>query len=358
MLKEFIELAGGLRKAAERLGVAPSYLSMVLKGQRSLNPELEARIKETLQARGPSGLSLGQALDEFLFSKEAEGISAKTLEFYRQKLRPFIGYLQNTGVKVVKDITPAHIRDFMMALRDTGHGRGGLHAYYRAIRAFMAYLEGEGIIDQSPHRKVKAPRLPKRVMPTLSPEQLQRLFSSRLGDTEFTEKRNRALLLVLLDTGVRLGELLSMRLTDLDLRQGMVKVSGKTGERLVGMSEGTVSALKSYLELRRDTRNEVWLNDDGSPMTQWGIEDLFRRLKQKFPDMKHLLHPHAFRHTCATRLLEAGMDIRLVQRHIGHASITMTQHYTGSLRDEVVIKAHRRLSPVKLINGGEGNEEG
>jgi len=143
-----------------------------------------------------------------------------------------------------------------------------------------------------------------------------------------------------------------MRLPDLDLKGGWIKVRGKTGERLVSLSDETVEAIKAYLEASERIRGEekaLWLDMDGSPMSDGAVRRLFRDLQEKFPEHKRLLHAHTFRHTCATRLLEAGMDVRMVQRHLGHASIGMTQHYTSQLRDDIVAKAHKRLSPVRNI---------
>jgi len=349
-LKEYIERKGGIRKSATELGVSHSLLSLVLQGKRNLPVEVKERIEAELDSQKiEAGISIEEALRQFYFSREVEGKSSQTVEFYRWKLEQFKKFLVGLGAKVVEDLSPAHIREFLSIMKATNNS-GGIHAYYRAIRAFTKFLESEGIISNNPLERIRV-KQERKIIPTLKPEQLREIFTwiPRIWTREFEQKRNKALLAVLLDTGVRRGELLSMQIKDLDFEKGLITVKGKTGFRRVSLSHPTLQLVKDYLNLREDDNSALWISNTGEAMSINTLREIFRHLKTHFPDLASILHPHTFRHTCGVSLIRAGMNFRLVQEHLGHVSLSMTQHYTRTIEVEDVARIHKDLSPVKGI---------
>ncbi len=165
-------------------------------------------------------------------------------------------------------------------------------------------------------------------------------------NARFLGSRNRAVVLVLLDTRVRLSELAEMRLSQINFERGWVKVRGKGDkERLVRMGKPTQRALWIYLTWRRVDRDEVWLSEEQTPISAHGIQCLIERLKQR-AGVKGNGSVHRFRHTFALNFLRGGGNPRELQYLLGHTSIDMSMRYVAALGAEDALRAHEKASPV------------
>jgi site-specific recombinase XerD len=181
----------------------------------------------------------------------------------------------------------------------------------------------------------------------LSIEQVNMLLA--VIDKDFNGKRNKALILILVDSGLRLGELLRLRLTDVDIEHQLVKVSGKVGERFVRFGSTTARALLSYLMVRNEVNSSdgvLWLSSSGQSLTASSVQSLFTRLSKKSGVE---VHPHLLRHTFATLWPKNGGDSLMLQRLLGHSSLTMTNRYCQAVGCYDAIESHKRYNPVDNI---------
>ncbi|MHA1513828.1 MAG: tyrosine-type recombinase/integrase, partial [Candidatus Hodarchaeales archaeon] len=160
-------------------------------------------------------------LEAFMIDRKAQGVSEGTLHFYEVKFKSFIRYCEIEHIKYVEQITPTSIREYILWLEVAGHNPGGRHAHYRAIRSFLYWYEDEvePIDWKNPIKKVKAPIIPREPLEPVSIESINKLINTCSRET-FTNRRDKAILLSLLDTGARAGEFLKINLDDINQVMG------------------------------------------------------------------------------------------------------------------------------------------
>jgi site-specific recombinase XerD len=272
--------------------------------------------------------------------------SRKTVETYMEAVEGLRRFLVEQGMPTdPADITREHLESWITHLLElwkpsTANNR------FRALQQFFKYLEEEGEIDVTPMRRMKPPRVPDDPPAVLSEPQLKRLLKTCDGK-EFTERRDKAIIMLLIDTGMRRGELAGLSVDDIDLDNNVALVMGKNARpRACPFGRRTALALDRYLRSRlkhRDAhRPEMWLGHAG-PMTGNGIYQVVRdRAKQAGLDH---LKPHQLRHTFAhSWLLNGGAESDLM-RLTGWQSRSMLSRYGASAADERAREAYRNLSP-------------
>jgi site-specific recombinase XerD len=216
--------------------------------------------------------------------------------------------------------------------------------YKVALQSFYHWLLEEDFIESNPMAKVKVAKPDKKLVQSLSPEQMYKLLNSFTGrGTE--DYRNKAIIMVLLDTGLRASELSGLKLGDVDIKSGIIKVLGKgRRERLARIGLKTQKALWHYLIRRGDNSCDyLWLNQRGERLTRYGTEQMLHKLGEK---LGFRLYPHLLRHSFAINFLRNGANTFEVQYALGHSSLEMTRRYCSSLSFEDVYKRHQLASPV------------
>ena len=292
-----------------------------------------------------------QALDTFLLYLATErGLSTNYQLSTRASLERFCTWLQrSTGITELSSITPQHLHDFLSAEKARGLATTSMKLEVVALRIFFRFLCGRGFLANDPAEKLPLPRLPHSLPQPLSPQAMQQLLAAPTGKTPL-EIRDRALLELLYACGLRTSELCNARLENIDLEEGIIRVTGKGNKtRLVPIGQMAISALQDYLTAARPqllspkSGAAIFLSVRGHPLTPARIWQLVL-LYAKQAGLEEAIHPHQLRHSFATHLLAGGADLRIIQEMLGHASIATTQIYTQVDRSQLKI-LHQKFHP-------------
>ena len=283
---------------------------------------------------------------EFLKAKKIEGLSPNTIRIYEQQLKHFLTFCDGQMLEQVSQITASDIRNFLLWLGEDGHNPGGQHVAYRILKTFLRWYDIEAEPDnwRNPITKVKAPRLIGEPLEPVELDDVRAMVGT--CDETFLGKRNRAILLFLLDTGLRARELLSTQLDDINLITGNVLLRrGKGGKpRTVFIGKETKKALRAYLRERDDGLDYTWVTDDQKKRLAYGG---LRALLERHAKLAGIVTPsaHAFRRAFAITMLRNGADLVTLARLMGDSNLKVLQRYLKQLPEDLQ-EAHRLAGPV------------
>ncbi len=283
--------------------------------------------------------SLDARAEEFLAWLAVErGRSVRTIEAYRRDLLRYRSHLAARG-RSLDDVGDADVVAFIRALQSEGLAAASVTRMLVSVRGLHRFLVAEGHRADDPTADVEIPSLPRGLPKALSVAQIVSLMDAVVGDDP-AARRDRAVLELLYGTGCRISEAGSLSLPDVDLHDGLVRVTGKGArERIVPLGRCAAEALQRWLApegrgalepdrwARRGDAEAVFLNQRGGRLSRQGLWLVVRRHGDA-AGIGSLLTPHVLRHSCATHMLDGGADIRFVQEMLGHASISTTQIYT------------------------------
>ena len=287
--------------------------------------------------------------EAFLIDRKAQNMSKGTLQFYKKKLRLFTDYCESQAVKQVSQITPTLLREFLLYLETKGHNAGGIHAVYRTIKTFLRWFENEVEPEnwKNPINKVKAPKVGLEPLEPVDIEDINKMIET--CPNSFTGLRDKAIMLFLLDSGVRASELVSINIEDVNPYIGDVQIKLGKGRkpRAIYLGSKSRKALRAYLKLRQDKSTALWVSDEGERLSYWGLKMIMRRRAKKanvkIPEL------HAFRRWFALTCLRAGMDVYSLQELMGHADLQVLRRYLKQTNQDIR-EAHHRASPVDNLN--------
>lgn len=300
----------------------------------------------------PTTQQLDNELQEFLLDRQARNLSPRTVSYYARSLAVWRDFLLTQNITTTESITPAHVRRYLVALAEKGHTPGGVATLYTALRVFLRwYAEEYPRPGWNPLAKVKPPKRPQERLDPLSLADFAALVDS-CPRRSFNGDRDRALLLVLLDTGVRHQELTDLLVGDVDLSTGQVIVRSGKGRkgRAVFIGAKTRRALLAYYRHREalDDDTALWVKRDGQALTKPGIRMLVRRAADRAgvdaPGM------HEFRRAFAINSLRNGMDVATLQRLLGHSSIETVNRYLALVEDDLRV-ASGKFGVVDNLKG-------
>jgi integrase/recombinase XerD len=288
---------------------------------------------------------LQAAMDAFVLSRQAARCAARTVEHYTYTVGAFLDFLGSIGVTSPQEITSHHIRRFLVDLQGRGLKDTSQHAHARGIKTWLRWLVAEGDLQESPMMRVQMPRLEQRVPPPFSPEDICKLLKVCNRKTD-TGLRNYAIMLCLLDSGLRLAEFASLRLSDVNMRTGIVRVrKGKGGkQRQTRFGAKARGALVRFLGTRQCEPGEpLW------GLSARGIQIMLYRLGKRTGVLP--CGPHRFRRTFALWCLRDGMDLHSLRVLMGHSDLSILQRYLA-LAGEDIERAHIAHSPVDTLLAG------
>ncbi|MCX6059703.1 MAG: tyrosine-type recombinase/integrase [Chloroflexi bacterium] len=293
--------------------------------------------------------SLSNLVDGFLLERKSRGLQERSIEFYRGKLKHFIEWADKQGVKNIDDVTPAMLRAFLLYLEESKHRRGGIHAFYRTLRAFLKWYQSEfepaGWLN--PLRKVQSPKVPTEPLDPVSLDDVRALLAVCHGK-RFTADRDRAIILTLLDTGARAGELLRIDFADCNSITGDILIRKGKGSkpRTVFVGRMTRRALRSYLKLRDDTSPALFVSDNGERLSYDGLRAIMTRRAKLAGIRPPKLQ--GYRRAFAVNMLRAGVDAVSISRLLGHGDLQMILKYVKQNSDDLR-DVHGRASPADKL---------
>jgi len=292
--------------------------------------------------------ALDRSVDGYLdYLATNRGLARNTLDAYGRDLAALLSFLGSRGCTQVEMVSSEHLVDYLGSLRDRGLRAASVARRFSAARGWLRFLETTGVLAASPASRVRSARLPRRLPRPWTRNDVRALLESPFEGA--AAARDRAMLETLYGAGLRVSELVSLRLSQLNLDGGYVVVIGKGNkERPVPVGVPARDALRAYLDgprgaqLRGRTSPHVFVTPRGRPMSRQAFWKLLRRraLALGLPPVS----PHRLRHSFATHLLEGGADLRAVQAMLGHADIATTQVYTDVARTRLR-DLHRRFHP-------------
>jgi site-specific recombinase XerD len=312
-------------------------------------------------------MKLEAAKQGFLLDWQLRNRSAKTLYTYGSVLGIVVTWLAEQGIEEVEEVTVAHLRAFLLhtAQRPASSvnprrpaSKDGkppsiatLQGYVKVIKVWFHWLVDEEVIGKNPAQRLEKPQGEKRIVVSFSDEHLNRLFGvcdleTPLGFRDYT------LMLVLLDTGIRVDEL--CHITVEDVHEGYIKIAGKgRKEREAGISPTTSKFLWKYLNLHRpqadDSVKALFTNIRGLPLTTSGVEQIFDKIRDAAGITDVLVTPHKLRHTFARTWLERGGDIYSLSRLMGHSSVKITEIYLEDFKSRQARAQHAQYSPIGKV---------
>jgi len=290
-------------------------------------------------------------LKDYLSSLKVEkNLSDNTINSYRTDLTLCIEFLSDSGIRDLSTVTTADLRAFFKQLSSSGLSATSVARYFSSVKGFFIHLLLQDYIRINPMDKLNPPKLPNRIPVVMTLPEVNAILA--IPDTEDTfGLRNRTMLEVFYACGLRISELINIKLSDCFLEDGIIRVLGKGNkERLVPIGSEAIKYIEQYLVKSRPSLEKkgkslsfLFLSNRGTKLSRMGIWKILRKCVEEAQINKDI-HPHTFRHTFATHLIEGGADLRAVQEMLGHADISTTQIYTH-IDPEFIKQEHKMYHP-------------
>jgi integrase/recombinase XerD len=305
------------------------------------------------------GVALDGLVDVYLNHLRVErALAQNTVLAYARDLHKFVVFAEAQGARSAKDLDLGLLSGWLAALAKQGLSARSAARHLSATRGWVRFLIAEGALDNDPTSLAARPRLGRRLPRALSEHDMLRLIEAP-NPHSLRGLRDRAMLSVAYAAGLRVSELVGLKLGDVDVQRGVVAAYGKGGKRrLVPLGDIALEYLDAYLAARRaaepsgalrlkDARarqsNALFLSPSGRMLTRQAFWKIVRRYARA-AGVRGNVHPHQLRHSFATHLLTGGADLRSVQTMLGHADVSTTEIYTHVSRDHVK-NAHRASHP-------------
>ena len=292
-----------------------------------------------------------ELIDKYIvYLKSIRNYSDHTLNAYTNDLRQFLDYIAKYNVRDFNQVKKVHLRSFLGSLKSSEYKSRSINRKIACIRSYFKFLNAKGYIKRNPTLNLFSLKTERTLPPNLVYKMIEEILN--LPDTDtFIGSRDKAILELFYGTGIRLHELSSLRINDIDFGNGVIRVLGKGAkERIVPIGKVAMKSLKVYLSKRNEKLdpfkkeiNFVFLNKKGTKLSERSVQ--YRVDKYlKLVSSSHKTYPHVLRHSFATHLLNEGADLLAVKELLGHANLSTTQIYTH-VSSEHLKKIYKQAHP-------------
>jgi integrase/recombinase XerD len=295
------------------------------------------------------------------FISVERGLALNTLESYERDISFYMDYLSARSIHSIQDTKKTHIQSYLLDLKKRGRASSTVSRSMVAIRSFYQFLLRERLMESDPSLNMETPKLDKRLPKVLSIQEVELLLEAPQTSTPHG-MRDKAMLELLYATGIRVTELISLNVSNINLGMGFVRCIGKgSKERIVPMGKTAVLWLNNYLQSTRyhlihqsKTEDALFINHLGTRLSRQGFWKIIKKNGREANISKQIT-PHTLRHSFATHLLENGADLRAVQEMLGHADISTTQIYTHVSKTRLKDVYEQTHPRAKLSDPGRRN---
>lgn len=288
-------------------------------------------------------------IQDFIEYLKSRQVSKNTLLSYKRDINQLVTYFSSLDKKVV-EATEEDLQKYIIYLTTMGRSSATISRNVASIKAFYRYLLRNKLIKENIAEEVMAPKVEKKELSILSVSEIEKLLEQP-SSKDLKGQRDKAMLELLYATGIRVTELVSLLVTDINVNSGYIKVRKKEKERTIPLSNTALRYLKEYIEnvrpllIKTEDEQSLFINTNGQKMTRQGFWKILKQYKDEAKIEKDLT-PHTIRHSFAVHMLQNGAEVKSVQELLGHTDVASTMMYTHvadmKLRDEY-LKAHPRI---------------
>lgn len=310
-----------------------------------------SRFIATDDIKNQSAMSLEEAARRFIEDRHIMNLTEYTIKYYTMELRMAIRYLAAGNIHTLEGVTKDHIRTLIIRyMQQEGNKETSINARLRAIRAFFIYCVQEGYITSNPMEGISLLKTRKNSVEAFNIEQVKAILSMNDKRT-FAGLRDYTMILLMLETGVRLSETIGIELSDVNIKDGYVRIRNAKNheERNVPIQTEVRKALTTYIRTRGELEHQaLFVNVDNGVMSRRGFQDRLKMLGQKAGIKNVRCSPHTLRHTFAKLAVQGGANLFELQYILGHKSLDMVRIYVNLFSTEVA-DGHKRFSPVSKL---------
>lgn len=266
-------------------------------------------------------------------------LSRNTLEAYSRDLRDMVDFLESRGLNELSEVRTHDMQTFLQHLGHQGKSAATQSRVLATLRTFFDFLQDHKVVEHNQAKKLKRPKFEKKLPEIMTQEEVERLLAEPSDHTPIG-LRDKAMLEVLYATGLRVSELVSLDLEDLNLSLGYIRCRSGSAVRVVPLGKNALDALELYLRIGREKicrkgivcEQSAFVNNAGQRLTRQGFWKLIKKYTEQ-AGIKKVITPHTLRHSFAVHMIESGVELRTVKEMLGHSDLTSTQLYTAAKQD-------------------------
>lgn len=274
-----------------------------------------------------------------IFLERDKRLSLNTLQSYRRDIEQYLTYLKSINLKNISSTNKTTIIAYLLHLQKKGRATSTISRNLASIRSFYQYMSKNKLIDHDPTFELESPKVEKKLPQILSTKEVE-LLLDQPKCIDLKGFRDKAMLELLYATGIRVSELISLDISDINMEMGFIKCNKGSRERMIPIGSIAIAALKEYLEKARELliqnkdEKALFVNVNGRRLTRQGFWKIIKQYKNQAKINKDIT-PHTLRHSFAAHLLENGADLRSIQEMLGHSDISSTQVYAQIAKNKI-----------------------
>ena len=270
-------------------------------------------------------------IDEFIDSLKARQASANTIASYERDIMQFSNYFESNGKKIF-DLSKEDMQEYIDYLMEAGKSNSTISRCTASIKSLYRYFLNKNLVEENIAENIEAPKVDRKEPMILTSKEIEMLLEQP-DLSELKGQRDKAMLEILYATGIRVTELISLRLDDVNLTNGYIKVKKKNTERHIPLGNLSLKCLKEYINkvrpllIRTEEEKTLFINTNGQKMTRQGYWKILKQYKEQAKISKEIT-PHTIRHSFAVHMLQNGAEVKTVQELLGHTDVASTMMYT------------------------------